>query len=121
MCNVTLEILGRVGPLSSESLQYFSDTSRSLTVFRHFHLVCNSLRMKAASPAQSATEPLASYYLRRLMETVELAGATFCGFQRGWGEDLVLFNHPVTGSTLALPLSELSVDNICAKVAASVY
>lgn len=61
-------------------------------------------------------EPLSSYYLKRLTQTVELAGATFCGFQHGWGEDLVLFNHPITHSTLALPLSELSIANIRAKI-----
>jgi len=52
------------------------------------------------------------------MQTVELAGATFCGFQSGWGEDLVLFNHPTTHTTLALPLSETSVESIRAKIAA---
>lgn len=78
--------------------------------------------MKGESPASSAlaAEPLASYYMRRLLQTVELAGATFCGFQQGWGEDLVLFNHPLTHSTLALPVSQLSIDNIRAKIAAHV-
>jgi hypothetical protein len=77
--------------------------------------------MDGESPTLSArpAELLASYYMRRLTQTVELAGATFCGFQRGWGEDLVLFNHPLTRSTLALPLSQLSIDNIRAKIAAS--
>jgi hypothetical protein len=74
--------------------------------------------MKKESPKQNL-EPLANYYLRLMMETVELAGATFCGFQTGWGEDLVLFNHPVTHSTLALPVSELSTDKIRAKLAAA--
>jgi hypothetical protein len=78
--------------------------------------------MNGESPTSSApaAEPLASYYIRRLMQTVELAGATFCGFQHGRGEDLVLFNHPLTHSTLALPLSQLSIDNIRAKIAAGV-
>ncbi len=70
-------------------------------------------------PSTTNFEPLANYYLRRMMETVELAGATFCGFQTGWGEDLVLFNHPVTHSTLALPVSELSTEKIRAKLASA--
>jgi len=92
-----------------------------LHVFHYPRMVCNFPRMDGESPTLSArpAEPLVSYYMRRLTQTVELAGATFCGFQRGWGEDLVLFNHPLTHSTLALPLSQLSIDNIRAKIAAS--
>lgn len=54
-----------------------------------------------------------------IKQIVEHAGGKYVGIQDCCGEmdDLVLFNSVVTGSTLAVPLGELSLSSIQARLA----
>ena len=71
-----------------------------------------------SNTATQATLSIGDIY--RLVRIEELGGGTFCGFQPGLKEYVILFTHPLSGSTLAVNISELTADNVRQKIFAAV-
>ncbi len=58
--------------------------------------------------------------LCRILRTVERGGGRFVGFQPGPKSYIALFRHPLTATTLGLPVPELTSERVTAKIVQAV-